>query len=113
MREAVANTSVKVMMISESSANGVLEFTKDGRPENGQPKLLIEARVLDEVKRGLDFYRTNKADFQCGLMFFIYNDAFDAGINLEIFGASSMPSVLDEIFTYAAQRDEMRPNECD
>jgi hypothetical protein len=101
LKAQTAGKSVKLMMISESSNNGLLEFDSTGNKEAQQPALLVEARVLDEVKRALKFYQTYQADLQAGLMFFTFENEFDPTINLNIGGASSMPSVMDEIFRFA------------
>lgn len=113
LRQAIQGTSAKIMMISESSANGVLEFYSNGSPKTGQPKLLVEARVLDEVDRGINFYTAHKSDFTCGLMFFIFNDAHDYSISLEIYGAASLPSVTDRIYKFAAEQGQGTADSCD
>jgi hypothetical protein len=92
---------VDVLMISESSNNGVLEFDAAGNPEGGQPKLLVEARALEEVKRAQAFYASNLSVFTAGLMFFTYDNEYDAPIGLNIGGASGMPSVLTSIHQFA------------
>ncbi len=88
------------LMISESSGNGVLEFDGAGRIEQGQPEMLVEKRVKDEVLRALDFYKNNKNIYSDGLLFFTYENEYDNTINLNIGGASKMPSVLHEIFNF-------------
>jgi|CXWL01.1.fsa_nt_gi hypothetical protein len=94
--------SVQYLLISESSNNGVLEFDAKGTPEKYQPTTLIELRVLEEVKRATQFYQDNKNFYNYGLMFFTYGKEYDKTINLNIGGVSSMPSVTDHIFNFAA-----------
>lgn len=101
--ESVQRTPAKIMMISESSTNGVLEFYSDGRPKEYQPNLLVESRVLDEVNRAIDFYKNHRSSFEYGLMFFIFNDARDHSINLDIYGAGSLPSVIDRIINFSME----------
>lgn len=101
LRQATQGTSTKMMMISESSANGVMEFHADGRLKEDQPRHVIEERVLDEVVRGLNFYNMHRSDFASGLMFFIFDDAHDYSINLDICGARSLPSVTKQIYAFA------------
>ena len=101
------------MMISESSSNGVFEYYANGSPKNNQPKLLIESRVYDEVERALDFYSKNRKNIPCGLMFFLYNDAVDFSINLQIFGASSLPSVIDKIYSFQSRQETSPSGQCD
>lgn len=113
MRKAAKGTALKFMMISESSSNGVLEFHSDGRPKTDQPKPLVEARVLEEVSRGVDFYKNHQSDFSCGLMFFIYEDAHDTGIRLDIHGAVSLPSVMNHLYNFASDRASFAQSECD
>lgn len=100
LKTEAAGSKVKLLMISESSNNGLLEFDSKGNVEAQQPAALVEERVLDEVKRALTFYQNNKADLQAGLMFFTFENEFDPTINLSIGGASSMPSVMEEIYRF-------------
>ncbi len=90
---------LKIMLIGESSANGLLEFDSRGNIEPGQPQLLVEKRMLDEVKRTFRYYIDNLDIFNGGLMFFLYPDAHDYSINLFIKGAQGAPSVLNYIYT--------------
>ncbi|MDO5289579.1 MAG: acyltransferase [Pseudomonadota bacterium] len=82
----------------ESSANGFMEFNALGEQESSQPELLIAARVQDEVQRTLDFYDKHKADYGAGVMFFIWDDAKDHSIDLNVMGAKSMPGVTRLVF---------------
>lgn len=100
LKAQTAGKNIKLFMIAESSNNGLLEFDAKGNVEPQQPGQLVEARVLDEVKRALQFYQSNKADLQAGLMFFTYDDEYDPSINLKIGGAKSMPTVMGEILDF-------------
>lgn len=82
----------------ESSANGFLEFDALGRTESGQPQLLVEARVFDEVTRTLAFYDQHRDAFKAGVIFFIYDDTLDRSIDLHIAGAKGLPSVTNLVF---------------
>lgn len=90
----------ELMLVSESSNNGLLEFSSNGTIEQGQPDKLIESRVLDEVKRATNYYFSNKKHFKAGLMFFTYEDTYDETIKLSIGGASSLKSVTHHIFSF-------------
>jgi len=102
LEKSLAGHKVELLMISESSNNGVLEFTKDGTPKQGQPSALVEARVFDEVRRAESFFATHGQSYRAGLMFFTYQNTYDKTINLNIGGASGMPSVMDSIAKYSA-----------
>lgn len=90
----------KLMLIGESSANAVLEFDSHGRIEPEQPELLVEQRILDEVKRSYHYYESNHNIFDQGLMYFLYPDSFDFTIDLFISGAESAKSVTDFIYSH-------------
>jgi len=92
----------KLMLIGESSANGVLEFDKNGRIEPDQPELLVEQRILDEVKRSYHYYKKNRNQFERGLMYFLYPDTFDRSINLFVRGAEGVKSVTDFIYSHTS-----------
>jgi hypothetical protein len=89
----------EVVLISESSSNGVMEFDPHGNIKSGQPEKLIELRVLNEVKRAANLMRENKYDNILGVMFFLFNDEYDKTIKINIGGAASMPDVLNEIYS--------------
>lgn len=91
-------TPYRLQLFGESSANGFLEFDAQGRIEKDQPKLLVAARVHEEVERTLRFYDRHQKDFEAGVMFFVWDDAFDRSINLHIAGARSMPNVTQLVF---------------
>src|SRR5690606_13238686 len=98
LQQSLANKSVELLLVSESSANGVMEFDPTGVAKPEQPKALVEARVLDEVKRADKFLQANRATYRAGLMFLPYEDEYDRSINLTIGGVASMPTVLDYIW---------------
>ncbi len=100
---AASGQTPEIMLIGESSNNGMLEFTPAGTPESEQPSLLVESRVQDEVNRYLAIARARKADGITRIAFFTFDDEFDDTIRLAIGGASSMPGVLDSIFDAAAE----------
>ena len=101
LEKATAGKKISRLMISESSNNGVLEFDAAGRPEEEQPNLLVESRALDESKRAQSFYQRNIYTYSAGLMYFTYQNEHDKTINLDIGGASGMPSVLASIYDFA------------
>jgi len=82
----------EIMLVSESSSNGFLEFSSDGVVENSQPEMLVRKRVAEEVDRAIRFYRNHKSDIT-HLLFFTFHDAFDDAINLKIGGIASMPEI--------------------
>ena len=95
-------TRPDVFMMTESSANGVLEFDSRGRIEEGQPKLLVEQRVYDEVIRSQDFYSKNKNLFTLGIDYFIFQDSYDSSIDLLIHGVDKMPAVREAIYRFSS-----------
>ncbi|MGE8317146.1 MAG: hypothetical protein ACN6O3_00280 [Comamonas sp.] len=94
----------KIIVVTESSNNGVLEFDSKQNIEPGQPQLLIESRVLDEVRRALAFYgkERKRGDIEA-LEFFTFDNTYDNTINLHIGGFVDMPSVKAEIFQASRQ----------
>lgn len=98
---AASGQTPEIMLIGESSNNGMLEFTPTGTPKSEQPSLVVESRVQDEVDRYLALARANKADGITRIAFFTFDDEFDNTIQLAIGGASSMPGVLNSIFAAA------------
>lgn len=101
LKKKLGSRKVDLLLISESSNNGVFDFDSQGNMETHQPMPLVESRVLDEVKRAEDFYLRHQSDFTAGLMFFTYENEYDNTIKLNIGGASNMPSVLDNILRFA------------
>lgn len=101
---AKANSKAKIILVTESSNNGVLEFDAMQNIEPGQPQLLIEARVLDEVKRAVAFYgeEGKRGDIEA-LEFFTFDNTYDKSIHLNIGGFVDMPSVKAYIFKASEQ----------
>lgn len=98
LREHTQKTAAdeEIMLIGESSNNGLLEFDASATPEQGQPEKLVELRVRDEVQRAKALLEEEEDIDR--LMFFTYQDEYDQSIKLQIGGAAGMPSVLEEIY---------------
>ena len=96
---AVSKSHAELLMISESSSNGVLSFGPDAKPMAQQATNAVEARALDEVVRAERFYTPQR--FRAGLMFFTYQDEYDDSIDLKIAGAQGMPRVSRRILDLA------------
>jgi len=96
-----AATTTQILMISESSSNGVHEFYSDGIPKPDQPTALVESRALDEVNRAESFYTNHRQSYPAGLLFFTYQNATDYSISLNIEGAVGLPSVLSSILHFS------------
>ena len=95
----------KILVLTESSNNGVLEFDARQNIEKGQPERLVESRVLDEVQRGLDFYQAQRKKGDVAVLeFFTFDNTFDKTIQLDIGGFVDMPAVKKLIFD-SAQRE--------
>lgn len=92
------NAHQRLMLWGEASGNGFMEFTGEGRPEPEQPELLIAARVAEEIRRTLLFYDRHRADFAAGIMFFLWDDATDHSVELDVQGAKSMPGATRLVF---------------
>ncbi len=90
----------KRMLIGESSANGLLELDSKMRREQDQPVLLLEKRVLDEVKRGFEYYIRNGERFDEGLMYFLYPDSYDRSIGLHVMGIKGAKTVKAYIYDH-------------
>jgi len=93
------NSGLKIMLIGESSANGLLEFQANGTPKSDQPEKVIEQRMFDEVKRTFEYYENNIDIFKGGLMFFLYSDSYDRSIDLLVRGAKSAKKVTEYIYS--------------
>lgn len=106
LKKTVGHRGAELLMISESSNNGVLEFDALGNIEREQPDLLVESRVLDEVNRAQSFYKKNAGTYSGGLMYFTYQNEYDSSIKLHIGGASAMPSLLKAIYLFAGDGTE-------
>jgi hypothetical protein len=102
LKNDLAAQNVQLLMISESSNKGVLEFYSDGSPKKGATGVARRARVLDEVNRAEKFFAAHEQAYSAGLMFFTYQNTFYETINLNIGGASGMPSVMQSIYRFAA-----------
>lgn len=88
----------RLMLWGEASGNGFMEFTADGKAEPTQPELLIAARVGEEVQRTLTFYTRHRKAFDAGVMFFLWDDARDHSVELNVLGATSLPGVTRKVF---------------
>jgi len=102
LKREIADTPsrVEVILIGESSTNGILEFDAGGNVESGQPEKLVELRMLQEVRRTLEFADRHRDEI-AGIAFFTFSNQFDNSINLHVGGASAMPSVLKAIYDAA------------
>lgn len=101
LRKEIRNSgykNLKIMLIGESSANGLLDFKPDGTPKSEQSADFVEQRMLDEVKRSMNYYLKNIESFQGGLIFFLYPDSFDNSINLFVSGAKGAQKVKSYIY---------------
>ena len=107
LKNASGSSAAQFLMISESSNNGAFEFDPSGNIKQGQPDLLVESRVLDEVERAQSFYARNANTYSAGLMYFTYQNEYDHSIKLHIGGASTMPSVLASIYKFAAEAPKL------
>lgn len=103
LKRAAGGRRLDFLLVSESSSNGVLEFDPEGSPEHGQPPLLVESRVLDEVMRAQEFYLAHRCFYSGGLLYFTFADAYDSTIKLNVGGVASMPSVKASIFRFAGE----------
>lgn len=97
----------EVVLTSESSTNGLLNFDKQGNYLQHQNKSLTDARVRDEVERALHFIKQHPVDY---LLFFTYGNAFDYSINLSIGGVSSSKAALDIIYNYISGSSSDNPS---
>jgi hypothetical protein len=91
----------QLILISESSINGVLNFDDKGNIQREQSMKQAEARALDEVRRAETFYLLHINEFGAGLIFFPFEDTRDVSISLNIGGASSMPKVMRSILEFS------------
>ncbi|MFU0756205.1 hypothetical protein ACLHG3_000101 [Serratia marcescens] len=101
LKKEIEKTSPKaeIVLISESSSNGAMEFDAQGNIEKDQPEKLVELRVLQEVQRAKKFYQDNANSNVSGIMFFLYANEYDKTIKINIGGAAGMPAVLSEIYS--------------
>lgn len=85
----------EILLISESSANGLMSFNEDGSLSKNQNMDLTNQRVTDEVRRAFKLAENNTINH---LMFFTYEDGFDGHINLKISGAENIKETIDLIY---------------
>ena len=97
IRQSYGDKPVRVVLTTEASNNGVLQFSPEGSVLPTQNSQAAEDRVLDEVERAAAFHRQNRAFFNEGVMFFTYHNEYDETIKLNIGGAKSMPRVMRTI----------------
>jgi len=96
----LANDHADVLIVSESSNNGVLEFTSKGKAKSVQPEALVDDRILDEVNRAERLYEDHPCLYSGGLLFFTYDDSFDKSIKLWVGGAHDVPKVMASIYAF-------------
>jgi hypothetical protein len=93
-------TRYELIMIGESSSNGLMRFTQGrGIAENQNPDR-IEARVLDEVTRYLTGGSILGIPELKRIAFFTFDPVRDYSIQQSIVGARDMPRVLQKIFAH-------------
>lgn len=112
LREAASKRKAKLLLVAESSNNGVLEFSSAAAVEPVQPRALIDARMLDEVKRAQAFYEERRCVYNGGMLFFTYQDSYDESIKLHVGGAQDAPTVLRTI-AELARTDALRQRSLD
>lgn len=112
-KAAAGRPGIRFQLFSEASSNGARNFDAELAPRKDQPNSLVEKRVLDEVIRAERFYSAHRNELQCGITFFIYNDAFDSGLNLQVSGASRLPSVIRSVTSFAAEAAKPTPQRCE
>ncbi len=91
----------EILLIGESSSNGLLDFNPDGRPGPTQDPDRIQSRVVDEIDRYLALFARRPAGVS-RLAFFTFDDEFDRTLGLDVGGVAGMPRALDRIFAEAA-----------
>lgn len=100
--QSSSDQNIEIMVVSESSNNGFLEFDPNLNIEAGQPDLLVKKRVIEEINRGLELY-TSKLFPITSMLFFTFDTEYDNSINLEIGGASAVPSAVESIAKHASR----------
>ena len=93
----------EVVMIGESSSNGVMNFDENRGVMESQNDTVIEKRVLQEVNRYLDPAVGAWIPNLNRIAFFTYNHTRDYSIKQTIRGAESLPAVKARIFEAAAE----------
>lgn len=91
---ASGRKGVKIVVVTEASTSGVLEFDSRANIEEGQPDLLVKARLVDELNRALRLYAKGGID---ELLFFTFSNELDKSINLSIGGVEGTPQAQDLI----------------
>jgi len=95
-----ANIRYEVIMIGESSSNGLMRFTDDRGLADQQNMQRIEKRVLDEVQRYLRAQQILGIPELQKIAFFTFDPVHDYSIQQSIVGARDMPRVLKTIFQH-------------
>lgn len=93
----------EVLLVSESSTNGVMAFDRDGNRLANQQMDLSHTRVVDEVVRAFDLVEKHPINH---LLFFTYETETDYSINLTIDGAEGIPQALHLIYQNAWRNHE-------
>lgn len=88
----------EILLVSESSTNGVMSFDSGGNRLIDQQMGLTHSRVVNEVVRALDLVKKHPINH---LLFFTYETATDYSINLTIDGAETIPEALQLIYQNA------------
>lgn len=88
----------EILLVSESSSNGLMAFDKNGNRLADQQNDLIKARVVDEVTRAINVVKKYPINH---LLFFTYESQFDWLIKLTIDGAEGIPEALHLIYQNA------------
>lgn len=96
----------EVLLVSESSTNGVMAFDRAGNRLADQQMDLPHSRVVDEVVRALDLVKKHPINH---LLFFTYETETDYSINLTIDGAEGIPQALHLIYQNARRNHEPLP----
>lgn len=96
----------EVVLVSESSANGLMAFDKQGGLLPEQDMEAVKSRVVDEVGRAFNLTQGYSIDH---LLFFTYESQFDWLINLTIEGAEDIPEALHLIYQNARRNHEPLP----
>lgn len=96
----------EILLVSESSTNGVMFFDSGGNRLADQQMDLPHSRVVNEVVRALDLVKKHPINH---LLFFTYEIETDYSINLTIDGAEGIPEALHLIYQNARRNHEPLP----
>lgn len=88
----------EVVMIGESSSNGVMDFDANRGLKTSQDPIIIEQRVLSEVERYLDPKVSTWIPQLKRIAFFTYTHTRDHSIQQTIYGAEDFQAVTARIF---------------